>query len=470
MRVIRPAGDGPAASRVTALAMDVPARGPEAAAWRVRGLAESTLQALTLQELATGMEAPLLAAVDVAAATILAAPFADRLVELRRYAGPVPAGYPAPCPPAPPAPPPRAVVEAAQRLAALLDTVTAGMASWPGTVGSGAVNGADPACGSTPNGGTASSGPQAGRGAGTTWPASGTTEPAATQAAGEAAVPLEVSTVAADLDRLAAIRPFGRLGHACRRLAVDPRLVWRGWLLLEETPVFCVPAQPLTPTAAAMMFGLHVGVHLDHLAELSAARGPAIAARLQFGAGLLVAESVAMAVELSLLADPANALGASERRFLAAAAVDRLSRLPGIANWGRRAAPDSPAMAAACAAASAGSPAGSARLPGGSARVPGGSAGGSGGSAGEFAALPTLAAAYVAGPFQLAARGFEHPLVPAEVWHALVARWAAVERAEQAVYAAPAGRPCCLTRRSRAARRTRRALERRFGRRGGGRR
>jgi len=445
VRVIRPAG-GSAASRLVALAMGVPAHGPQAAAWQVRGLAELTLQAVT-----TG-EAPLLAAVDAAAATIPTAPFADRLAELRRHAGPVPARYPVPCPAAPPAPPPPAVLEAARRLAAVIDAATGGLAAdGPAMYGTAATADSDTADGDAASGGVATQGAVSG-----------------------VEVPLDVATVDGDLTRLAAVRPFGRPGHACRPLTVDSRLVWRGWFLLDRTPVFCVPAKPMTPTAAAMMFGLHVGVHLDHLAVLAAARGPATAARLQFGAGLLVAESVAMAVELSLLADPASALGASERRFLTAAAVDRLSRLPGIEAWGRLAAPDSPAMAAACAAASAGSPGRSAGWSGRSAWPPGessrsasASAASPSGSAAEFAALSTLAAAYVAGPFRLAARGFAHPLVPAEARHALLAGWAAVERAE---HAAPAGRPGCVIRRSKAARRTPRAPGRRFGRRGGGRR
>jgi hypothetical protein len=308
------------------LAIQVPAVGDEAASWRVRNLAE-----LVLQALCTG-SGELLAQVDAAAATVGPAEprLVTRLRAVRAEAGAVPASYPrARSGPAEVRPIGRQALAAARQLTALAE------APAPGHTGDRPVR------------------------------------------------PVTAADVRAHLDRLACLRPFG-LGHQCRALLLANGAVWRSWFLDGSTPVFAFPCHPRPTGAAAMMYGLHVGVHLDHLAALVATRGARVAARLQFGRGLLVAEAVAMAVELATLVDPLARLARAEREFLRQAVGDRIARLPGL-----------PAASATSAGRS------------------------------EFVALPTLAESYVLGPLRLARRGFQHQLIPPYVRDALMGAWRA---------------------------------------------
>jgi len=335
------------ATDLVRLATDVPADGLEADDWRVRGLAEVLVQAHLTGDLG------LVAAVDRAAADVTTASprFAVRLRGLRERIGPLATPYPAerhgPAPRArEPAP---AVQEGAVRLAGFADGWLAALAP-------------------------------ARRVAAPRLPA----EPVVARAARLEPI----------IGEMAALRPAG-WPHHCVDLAGVTGLTWRTWMLVNGRPVLAVVPFILSSDKVTQWFGIHVGTHLDHLAALVEEAGAERAAALQLGAGVLVAEAVAMAVELTvpgLVRDGAmhpGALGVWHEGI-----VERLARLPRLREWGPRQAPASPTMAAATAAANP-----------------------------EFATLPAFAAAYVAGPFDLANGGFVEPLVPSRLRRALREAW-----------------------------------------------
>ncbi|MER6790640.1 hypothetical protein [Amycolatopsis mediterranei] len=162
-------------------------------------------------------------------------------------------------------------------------------------------------------------------------------------------------------------------------------LTWRGWLATGCGPLFAATPRLITEAQLRVWLGLHVGTHLDLLARSAAP------VRWQFGRRLLAAEALATAVEISayLISERPD-----EIAVLRAGLIERLSRLPGIGEWGPRAAASSPSMASAATMSSP-----------------------------EFVALPTLACAYVAGPFVLAEKRFRSRGVPQEYADALDRRW-----------------------------------------------
>jgi hypothetical protein len=187
----------------------------------------------------------------------------------------------------------------------------------------------------------------------------------------------------------ARFRPLPSNGHVTVRLPVSRRLARRTWMCLPGLPapgtaVAEVPSIA-TPLAQQIWRGIHEGAHLDHLAALSRldsleGSGPAAPSPAEFGAGLLVAESYAMAVEIL-------------------AAVECILAGEGLAVW----------------QLGAGLVERATRLPGGS------------DPAAEFADLPTLAEVYVLGPLELlvrAAAGEALPL-PEELTASLRASWLA---------------------------------------------
>jgi hypothetical protein len=184
---------------------------------------------------------------------------------------------------------------------------------------------------------------------------------------------------AALIDQYQTVRPGARPHRgACRALAVPRSLTWRTWWWHDGRPILGVPAWTLPRARLALMFGIHAGAHLDHQLLLAAERGATAAARLQFGDGLVIAESVAMTVEYA-----AGAMVAELRPVVRQGLIERLARLPRLAAWGPDLVPDSDIMARAVATADR-----------------------------EFSSFPRLAAAYTAGPVLLAQRDFAHPLVP----------------------------------------------------------
>jgi hypothetical protein len=188
-------------------------------------------------------------------------------------------------------------------------------------------------------------------------------------------------------------RPLPSDGHVTVRLPVSRRLVRRTWMCLPGLPapgtaVAEVPSTA-TPLAQQIWRGIHEGAHLDHLAALSrldSLEGPGAAAPspAEFGAGLLVAESYAMAVEILAAVEAILAGEGLAVWQLGAGLVERATRLPGGAD-----------------------------------------------PAAEFADLPTLAEVYVLGPLELLvhAPAGEAPPLPGEITGSLRARWVAASAA-----------------------------------------
>jgi hypothetical protein len=133
--------------------------------------------------------------------------------------------------------------------------------------------------------------------------------------------------------------------------------------------------------------GIHDGAHLDLLDLLDAA------ADAEFGSGLLLAESYAMAVELVALADACFRRESGIAWWLWYGIAERIGRLPGFPARRFPVVGRTFRMAGTCA-----NP--------------------------EFAGMPTLAARYVTGPLDLLG-GRAAELLPARLAAGLTARWAA---------------------------------------------
>jgi hypothetical protein len=176
-------------------------------------------------------------------------------------------------------------------------------------------------------------------------------------------------------------RPSPSHGHVTLRLPVNRRLARRTWMCLPGLPGpgTVIAEVPSTATAAEQQIwrGIHEGAHLDHLTSL-ARRGPLTPSPGEFGAGLLVAEAYAMAVEIlasveCILAEEGQAVWQ-----LGAGLIERATRLPG----GARPAP-------------------------------------------EFADLPTLAEVYLIGPLEVLTGGAAADALPQEIISSLHDRWRA---------------------------------------------
>jgi hypothetical protein len=151
----------------------------------------------------------------------------------------------------------------------------------------------------------------------------------------------------------------------------------------------CLPGLPGPSTAIAevpstastleqqVWRGIHEGAHLDHLAALTR-DVPRAPCPQEFGAGLLIAESYAMAVEILAAVECVLAGEGPVVRQLGAGLIERAARLPGGAD-----------------------------------------------PAAEFAELPTLAEVYLLGPLEVLAGGPAAAALPAELISALLDRWRA---------------------------------------------
>src|SRR5579863_229698 len=181
-------------------------------------------------------------------------------------------------------------------------------------------------------------------------------------------------------------RPSPSDAHRALRLPVNRFLARRTWMCLPGAgagsgpgdgagPAVAEVPSTASPLAQQIWRGVHEGAHLDHLAALTAL-GPAAPSPAEFGAGLLIAESYAMAVEIL-------------------AAVECVLAEEGHAVW----------------QLGAGLIERAARLPGGSDPAP------------EFVDLPTLAEVYVRGPLEVLTGGDAIRALPAQIVGSLRARW-----------------------------------------------
>jgi hypothetical protein len=176
-------------------------------------------------------------------------------------------------------------------------------------------------------------------------------------------------------------RPSPSNEHVTLRLPVDRRLARRTWMCLPGLPgpgtaIAEVPSTA-TPLEQQIWRGIHEGAHLDHLAALGRPGQPAPSPE-EFGAGLLIAESYAMAVELLAAVECILAGEGQAVRQLGAGLIERATRLPGGAN-----------------------------------------------PAAEFADLPTLAEVYLLGPLEVLTAGPAATALPPEVISSLRDRWRA---------------------------------------------
>jgi len=183
-------------------------------------------------------------------------------------------------------------------------------------------------------------------------------------------------------------RPLPSDEHVTLRLPVSRRLARRTWMCLPGLPGPGTAAAEVpstaTPLAQQIWRGIHEGAHLDHLAALSRLDGPAPAAPspAEFGAGLMVSESYAMAVEILAAVECLLAGEGQAVWQLGAGLIERATRLPGGAR-----------------------------------------------PAAEFADLPTLAEVYVLGPVEILAVGPAAGALPEAIIGPLHTRWLAATAA-----------------------------------------
>ena len=121
--------------------------------------------------------------------------------------------------------------------------------------------------------------------------------------------------------------------HVTLRLPVNRRLARRTWMCLPGlawgTAIAEVPSTA-TPLEQQIWRGIHEGAHLDHLTSL-ARRGPLAPSPGEFGAGLLLAEAYAMAVEILAAVECVLAGQGHAVWQLGAGLIERATRLPGAA-------------------------------------------------------------------------------------------------------------------------------------------
>jgi hypothetical protein len=176
-------------------------------------------------------------------------------------------------------------------------------------------------------------------------------------------------------------RPSPSDAHVTLRLPVNRRLARRTWMCLPglASPATAIAEVPSTATPVKQQIwrGIHEGAHLDHLTSL-ARRGPLAPSPGEFGAGLLIAESYAMAVEILAAVECILAGEGHAVRQLGAGLIERATRLPGGAH-----------------------------------------------PAAEFADLPTLAEVYLVGPIEVLAGGPAAAALPDELISSLRDRWRA---------------------------------------------
>ncbi|WP_104062290.1 hypothetical protein [Arthrobacter sp. 4R501] len=185
----------------------------------------------------------------------------------------------------------------------------------------------------------------------------------------------------------ATARGLGKYAHKVIDTSLPTDLLWRTWTYLPWTgPVALVPDELLDPATMDIWWGIHNGFHLDHMAGLAAQGSDPM--RVEFGEGMLISESLTMVGEIL---SGAKARLAGRPRHMAVVA-------DGISERIRR-HPASPMK------------------PRESDRI----------SRDEFAWLPTVASAYVAGPLKLIAANFESDLIPKTITEVISTQWTTLE-------------------------------------------
>ena len=175
-------------------------------------------------------------------------------------------------------------------------------------------------------------------------------------------------------------RPSPSEDHITVRLPVNRRLARRTWMCLPGLPgpgtaIAEVPSTA-TPMEQQIWRGIHEGAHLDHLSSLASLRRPQAPSPGEFGAGLLIAESYAMAVEILAAVECVLASEGHAAWQLGAGLIERATRLPGGSN-----------------------------------------------PAAEFADLPTLAEVYLLGPLDVLTGGPAAAALPPGLTRSLRDRW-----------------------------------------------
>jgi len=191
-------------------------------------------------------------------------------------------------------------------------------------------------------------------------------------------------------------RPSPSDAHRTVRLPVNRFLARRTWMCLPGSgpdpskesskgsskesskgsgPAVAEVPSTASPLAQQIWRGIHEGAHLDHLAALTAL-GAAAPSPAEFGAGLLIAESYAMAVEILAAVECVLAEEGHAVWQLGAGLIERATRLPGGSD-----------------------------------------------PAAEFVDLPTLAEVYVRGPLEVLTGGDAARALPAQILGSLRARW-----------------------------------------------
>lgn len=171
-----------------------------------------------------------------------------------------------------------------------------------------------------------------------------------------------------------------------RRPDIAPHLVWRAWMTLPQRgPAIVVVDQRLSPAKLAIWWGIHNGSHLDHLSQFSSEH----IAPIEFGRGLLVAESWAMCAEMLAAAEGLIKGDAITMSVVRTGLIERLGRLPLPPS-----ASFSPSYQLAIRTPSV-----------------------------EFCALPTLSKAYVVGAIALLGNGFKNSFIPEHMAIEARRRW-----------------------------------------------
>jgi hypothetical protein len=174
-------------------------------------------------------------------------------------------------------------------------------------------------------------------------------------------------------------RPSPTDAYRTVSLPVNRFLARRAWMSLpgpvRPGPVVAEVPSTGSPLAQQIWRGIHEGAHLDHLAALTVL-DPAAPSPAEFGAGLMIAESYAMAVEILAAVECVLAEEGHAVWQLGAGLIERATRLPG-----------------------------------GSDPAP------------EFVDLPTLAEVYVRGPLEVLSGGDAARALPQQLAGSLRARW-----------------------------------------------